>query len=69
MSGTDSEISEWKHKMEQLEQQKLNKAHFDELKKEYLALLIKQGNPIEKAEEFLKEKMPFLFQNTVPCKN
>lgn len=61
MVGTDEQISAWKHYLEQVEQQELNDQHFAELRKEYTEKLVQAGNPIEKAESFLKDKMPFLF--------
>ncbi|MBP7109733.1 MAG: hypothetical protein KBA90_14330 [Chitinophagaceae bacterium] len=71
MVGTDEQVSAWKHDLEQLEQQKLNDQHFDELRKEYTEKLVKAGNSKEKAENFLKEKMPFLFKEkkTEICDN
>lgn len=61
LTGTREEMFEWKHKMEDGEQQIDNAEYMQQVKKERLALLISAGNTEEKATTFLKKAMPYLF--------
>lgn len=61
MIGTEKEMEYFKNMMEELQQARLNKEHFAELKEQYINQLVAGGNTNEQAEKFLKQRMPFLF--------
>lgn len=61
LTGTLPEMEYVKDQMERVEQAELNRQHFDELKKKYIAQLVSAGNSEEQATAFLKERMPFLW--------
>ena len=61
LSGPPDEMFEWKHKMEEAEQQAENRQYMDQLREERKALLIACGHSEEVAISFLKKQMPYLF--------
>lgn len=61
MVGTINETEHWKHVLETCEQQSENENYYARLREEYTDMLVKGGNSLEQAENFLKLKMPFLF--------
>lgn len=62
MVGSETELEQWKHRIESQEQEAQNKAHFAKLREEYLQLLVAGGNTPKMAEKFLRNRMPYLFQ-------
>lgn len=66
MNGTEKDMEFWKDAIETAEQNKSNRTHFLKLKEEYTQRLISAGNSEEEVTIFLKEKMPFLYENTTP---
>lgn len=61
LSGTQSEMFDWKHKMEEAEQQTQNRLYIDQLREERKKLLIACGHSEVTALNFLKQYMPYLF--------
>lgn len=62
LSGSQSEMFDWKHKIEEAEQKRDNKEYFDQLREERLALLVAAGHTQQSAEDFLKKQMPYLYE-------
>lgn len=62
LEGNEDELYEWKHLMENAEQQASNRVWMDQLREERLKLLVDCGCTQERAEAFLRDKMPYLFQ-------
>ena len=60
--GNQDEMFGWKHVIEEVEQQHSNDKYLKKIRKERMKLLIQAGNTKEKAESFLKERMPYLFK-------
>lgn len=61
MIGLEDEVTEWKHIIENYEQEQANKEYFDQLRAQRISLLVKAGNSPEQAETFLRAQMPYLF--------
>ena len=61
LKGTQEELFDWKHLMEEVEQQKSNEKYLQKLKSKYRNLLIKAGHTEQTADKFLKEKIPGLY--------
>ncbi len=62
LSGSEQEMFDWKHTMEDAEQVKENQLYFDELREQRLALLVSCGHSADSATEWMKEHMPYLFK-------
>lgn len=62
LSGSQSEMFDWKHNIEEAEQKKANREYFDNLREERLALLVAAGHTQQSAENFLKQNMPYLYE-------
>lgn len=62
LAGSEQEMYEWKHTLEEAQQQTENRLYMDQLREERKALLISCGHSEETAVKFLKEQMPYLFQ-------
>lgn len=63
LAGLQDEIFQWKNIIEEAQQQKDNEEYMLTLRKERIALLVNAGNTQEEAEQFLKEKMSYLYDN------
>lgn len=61
LKGSQDEMFMVKHTMEQLEQIKENKEHLEKLKLEYIDMLVSGGHTEKQAIEFLKSRMPSLW--------
>lgn len=60
--GPEDFLFDTKNLIEQVEQDRDNQAHKKALKEKYLTLLTAGGYSTQDAEQFLKYKMPGLFQ-------
>jgi non-homologous end joining protein Ku len=58
MTGEKEELFSIKHIIEEMEQQQSNSKHMDNLRKEYLKLIMARGVKKKEATEFLKERIP-----------
>ncbi|HNU14050.1 MAG TPA: hypothetical protein PKI55_06275 [Chitinophagaceae bacterium] len=63
LCGTQAEMFDWKHKMEEAQQQIENRLYLDRLREDRKELLINCGHSKESATDFLKQQMPYLFNS------
>jgi len=62
LMGSQSEMEDWKHTIEQMEVAEANREYFDQIREERLAMLISAGHTQQSATDFLTKQMPYLYQ-------
>ena len=62
LMGSQSEMEDWKHTIESMEQAAANREYFDQIREERTAMLISAGHTQQSATDFLKQNMSYLFQ-------
>tara|TARA_R110000868_G_C10481064_1_gene729289 strand:- start:54 stop:326 length:273 start_codon:yes stop_codon:yes gene_type:complete len=62
LMGSETEMYEWKDKMETAEQHKANQEYMNELLNSRRELLISAGHSQQSAEDFLMKQMPYLYE-------
>lgn len=61
-TGSQDEMYALKHKLEDLQQKEDNNEHRRQLLKEWTDIIVKSGQSEQQAEQFLKEKLPYLYE-------